>query len=95
MTHIFEVTDKSGRRIRLPKERWKHIQVEHSRISDLEELKKALINPLKITQSKYDPENVCYYYSYNKNFKRYLFVAVKYLNGDGFIITSYHMRKIQ
>lgn len=95
MVNIFEVIDKSGRKIRLPQERWKHIQAEHLRIKDPEELKQTLINPLKITSSKYDPENVCYYYRYNKNIKRYLFIAVKYLNGDGFVITSYYMRKIQ
>jgi hypothetical protein len=95
MAHIFEVTDKSGRKIRLPKDRWKHIQVEHSRINDPEELKQTLINPLKITSSKYDPKNVRYYYRYNKNLKRYLFVAVKYLNGDGFIVTSFYRRNIE
>ena len=95
MIHIFEVTDKSGRKIRLPKERWKHIQEEHSRINDPEELKHTLINPLKITPSKYDPETVRYYYRYNKNLKRYLFVAVKYLNGDGFVVTSFYRRNIE
>ncbi len=93
--HIFEVIDKSGRKIRLPKERWKHIKEEHQDINDSEELKQTLIGPLKITPSKYDPENVCYYYRYNEKFKRYLFIAVKYLNGDGFVITSYYMKKIQ
>ena len=95
MINIFEIIDKSKRKIRLPAERWKHIQAEHSQISDIEELKQALANPLKITPSKYDPEQVCYYYRYNKNNKKYLFVAVKYLNGDGFVVTAYYMRKIQ
>ena len=95
MVDIFEVIDKSKRKIRLSTERWKHIQAEHSQINDIEELKQALISPLRITPSKYDPEQVCYYYRYNKNRKRYLFVAVKYLNGDGFIVTAYYLRKIQ
>jgi hypothetical protein len=95
MDLIFEITDKSGRKIRLPKDRWKHIQNEHLRINDPEVLKQTLISPLKITSSKYDSETVRYYYRYNKNLKRYLFVSVKYLNGDGFIITSYYMRKVQ
>jgi hypothetical protein len=95
MVNVFKVKDKSGRRIRLPKERWNHIKTEHSRVNNLEELKKTLIDPIKITLSIYNPENVCYYYSYNKILKRYLFVSVKYLNGDGFVITSYYTRKIQ
>lgn len=95
MSNIFNITDKSGRKIRLTKERWQHITQEHPGITNPEELKETLTNPLKITPSKYNTDNVCYYYRYNKNLKRYLMVAVKYLNGDGFIITSYHMRKIQ
>ena len=70
MVDIFEVIDKSKRKIRLSTERWKHIQAEHSQINDIEELKQALVNPLKITLSKYDPERVCYYYRYNKTNKR-------------------------
>ena len=95
MDIVFKIRDKSGRDIYLSKERWKHIQQEHPRINNLEEIKETITTPLKITPSKYDLENVRYYYSYNKNIKRYLFVAVKYLNGDGFIITSYYMGKIQ
>ena len=95
MTNIFEIVDKSKRKIRLTKERWKHITEEHPRINNLEEIKETIVNPLKITSSKYEPNNVCYYYHYNKKIKRYLMVVVKYLNGDGFIITSYYMRNIQ
>jgi len=91
---IFEITDKSRRKIRLPQERWNHIQREHIRVTDLDELKKTLTTPLKITSSKYD-ENVCYYYRFNKVIKRYLMVAVKYLNGHGFVITSYYLRNIK
>ena len=92
---IFEVVDKSGRRIRLTKEQLRHISEEHPGVTDLEEIKDALLNPIKITASKYDTEQVRYYYHYNKEKQRYLFVAVKYLNGDGFIITSYYMKRIQ
>ena len=95
MTKIFEVRDKSGREIKLSKERWKHIQKEHSRIKNSEEIRQTLVSPLKITPSKYDPDKVRYYYRYNKDLKRYLFVAVKYLNGEGFVITSFYRRNIE
>lgn len=95
MSNLFNITDKSGRKIRLTKERWQHITLEHPQINNPEELKETLVNPLKITSSKYDPDKVCYYYCYNKNIKRYLMVVVKYLNGEGFIITCYHTKKIQ
>ena len=91
---VFEVVDKSGRKIRLTREQWKHILGEHPGVTDLEEIKNTLVNPLKITLSKYDPEQVRYYYRYNTEKRQYLFVAVKYLNGDGFVITSYYLRKM-
>mgnify|MGYP001578545673 FL=1 len=88
------VSDYSGRKIRFPAERWKHIIAEHPDVSEPEEIKETLLNPLKITPSKYSPENVCYYYRYLKPRKRYLLVAVKYLNGEGFVITAYYRRTI-
>ena len=94
MDIIFEIIDKSRRKIRLTKEQWKHISEEHPWVTDLEEMKITLRNPLKINPSKYDPEHVCYYYHYNTEKRKYLFVAVRYLNGDGFVITGYYMRKI-
>lgn len=94
MEHIFEVTDISNRLIRLTKERWQHISKEHPQITNIEELKRTLTLPLKITSNTYDPNAVKYYYRYLKSNKRYLFVAVKYLNGTGFVITSFFRRNI-
>ncbi len=93
--HIFKIKDKSNRIIRLTKERWKHIAKEHPEIQDFEEIRTALISPLRIKPSKYDPDHVHYYYKFNKEKKRYFMVAVKYLNGEGFIITAYYMRRIK
>lgn len=95
MIYLFEVIDKTGRKIRLPTERWKHIVQEHPYIQNIEEIRETVINPLKITLSKYDPDHVRYYYRFVKNSKRYLLVAVRYLNGDGFIITAFFRRNIQ
>lgn len=95
MNILFEITDKTGRRIRMTKERWNHIQREHPQISNIEEIKNALEMPLRISPSKYNPEEVKWYYSFNKLHKLYLFVAVKYLNGEGFIITSYYVSRIK
>ena len=96
--YIFEVKDKTGRKIHLSKERWKHITTEHPEIVPyIEELKETLRNPNKIT--KYDfNENVNYYYKYLKNRKslaKYLLLIVKYLNRHGFIITAYFVRHIK
>lgn len=95
MTRIFAIRDKTKREIYLTKERWQHITQEHPNIDDLEAIKGALAYPDTIRASKYDPNHVRWYYRYNKRLRRYLFVAVKYLNGEGFVITAYYMRSIQ
>ena len=59
----------------------------------IEQIKETLTNPDKITKFDYDPD-VRFYYRYYKERKEYLFVSVKYLNGEGFIITSFHTDKI-
>ena len=97
MTWIFEVEDKSGRKIHLSDERWKHLNQEHPEVTPyLEELKETLKNPLKITTYELD-ENVKYHYKYFKEREsaKYLLVIVKYLNEHGFIITAYFVRNIK
>jgi len=95
MTSIFEIRDKTKRKIRLSEERWKHITAEHPNVTHIEDIQQTIINPIKITPSKYNPENVCYYYRYDKMLRKYLMVAVRYLNGEGYIITAYHMQNIK
>ena len=94
MEHVFDVVDKSGRKIYLSKERWKHVTVEHPEINNYEILVKVLTNPDKIIKSDRDP-NVSWYYLYNKERRNYLKVSVKYLNGKGYIITAHYTSKIQ
>ena len=94
MNYVFEVKDKIGRKIHLSKERWKHIRIEHPEIIEPEEIKRVLIDSNKLLKSNRDP-NVRWYYFYNKKRKRYLKVSVKYLNGEGFVITAHYTTKIQ
>ena len=97
MTWIFEVEDKSGRKIHLSDERWKHLNQEHPEVEPyLEDIKETLKNPVKITEYELD-ENVRYYYKYFKEREsaKYLLVIVKYLNDHGFIITAYFVRNIK
>jgi len=97
MTWIFEVKDKSGRKVHLSDERWKHLNQEHPEVAPyLEEIKETLKNPVKITEYELD-ENVRYYYKYFKEREsaKYLLVIVKYLNDHGFIITTYFVRNIK
>jgi len=98
MIYVFEVIDKTGRNIYLTNERLKHItspQSLHPYMTNyIEEIKKALINPDIIVPNVYDSTKMNYYY-HLKERKQYLLVGVKYLNGKGFIITSFLARKIK
>ena len=96
MNFIFEVTDKTGRKIHLSKERWgEHIKLEHPHILDTIEIEETLKNPDKLINIE---ENISHYYKYFKyrNSKsKYLKVIVKYLNKHGFVITAYFERSIK
>ena len=90
--YVFEVIDKSGRKIHLSKERWSHITNPNSlhpyMTNYLEEIKQALIKPDAIVQQKFN--NTKYnYYRYLKERREYLLVGVKYLNGDGYVTTAF------
>lgn len=93
---ILEVKDKFGRGVYLTNERWNHI-LKHPEMHDklaLEWIKETLQVPFKIVDID---ENVKYNYGYYKNRKseaKYLRVIVKYLNGEGFIITAYFVERI-
>ena len=85
MVKLFEVRDKNNKIIYLSDERWKHIVIRHSEVNDIEEIRETIVKPLVINQDKFD-EHLNYYYRFNKLKNRYLMVAVKYLNGEGYIL---------
>ncbi len=60
----------------------------------LEQIKEALQNPDVIKKFDYD-QDVRFYYRYYKKRKQYLLVSVKYLNGKGFVITSFFTDRIK
>ena len=94
MSWLFEIKDKSGRNIHLSKERWNHIVTEHPKLANsTEEIKDIVLNPLVVRKSKYD-EKVIFHYKFYKELSKYLLVSVKYLNGEGFIITAFYTRKL-
>jgi len=87
---IFEIVDKSRRKIHLSKERWSHIRKKHPEIEELELIEQTIRSPDKITEN-YNDETVCRYYKYYKSRKppkNYLLVIIKYLNGDGYVVTA-------
>ena len=95
MPRIFETMDISGRLIYLSHKQWSHTQ-KHPGITimTLERMKETLLRPNKIIPSE-DDLCVSYYFRYYKDHKEYLFISVKYLNGEGFIITSFYTDLMQ
>ncbi len=82
MNYVFEIIDKTGRKIHLSKERWgEHIRQIHPEIIRPEEIENVLRNPEVINPSDRD-QNVRWYYKYDKQRKRYFKVSIKYLNGE-------------
>ncbi|MDP1695146.1 MAG: hypothetical protein Q8L34_06415 [Candidatus Woesearchaeota archaeon] len=89
MVFIFELIDCTGRKIHLTDERYKHIIRHLDMQNKLEDIQQTLVRPLKITH--FD-QYLVYYYRYYKDHPskaKYLRVIVKYLNGKGFVVTSY------
>ena len=93
---IFEVTDKTGRKIHLTGKQWKHIQKHPHMHESLDRIEETLKYPLTMGRDEFNGR-VNYFYREYKDMgpmEKYLFVSVKYLNGDGFIITSFYTNKI-
>lgn len=93
---IFEVIDKTRRKIRLTRKQWDHIKEDHPEVENEELIKETLKKPDKI-HKPYDGKKHYYYkyYKDRKSYNDYLIVIVNYLNGDGFVITSYYVRYIK
>ena len=93
MLNIFEVIDKTGRKIYLEQGEWDHILKHKYMAQYLEDIKETVINPDFIVHHKFDHSRRNYYHYYKER-KRYLSVSVKYLNGDGYVVTTFITRKI-
>ena len=89
--NVFEIFDKSGRKIRLTKKQWSHIRRDHPDVQE-HEIESTLVEPLQVMSKG---RNKFYYYAYFENRKfaaKYLRVIVKYLNGEGFVVTAYFVK---
>ena len=91
---LFIVESKIKKKISISKEHWKHIsEIKHPEVSGLEnEIKQTIISPIEIKRSNSDKNVYLYYSKYKSNF---LCVVIRYLNGNGFIITIYITSKIK
>ena len=95
MPNIFEIVDKTGRKIKLTKRQWEHITTKHPDLAGKEEeIKRTLERPDLILPHKFD-ENAGNYYKYNKKENAYLLISVRYLNNEGVVITSFYTKHIK
>lgn len=98
MSVIFEIIDKSGRKLRMTGWNWEHIVRRHPEISaEKERMIETLKNPDKITNSLKDEKARFYYkyYKHRKSVNKFLMILVKYLNGEGFIISAHFVRTVK
>ncbi len=93
---IFEVTDKTKRKIRLTKKQWRHIKAYHPNVETPDEIHETLKKSDKITfDEREDVNNFYKYFKHKKQKSKYLKVIVKYLNGDGFVMSVHYARNIK
>ena len=95
MNIIFEAIDKTGRKIRLTNKQFEHFICHKGMENYIEEIKETLKKPLKIvSHEEGDLHDYFNYYKNRKQESKYLQVVVKYLNGDGFVLSAYFVRHI-
>ena len=95
--NVLEIKDRHGKSIKLTAEQWKHILLHKVMSGQLENIRSALEFPETIRQSNTD-DGVKFYYKTIKDSPvrtKYLFVSVKYLNGEGFVITAFYTNKMK
>ena len=83
---------KDGKLIRLTEKQWVHVKQRHPEIvNKLGDIQNAILNPTARIQHS---DETTKFYKFIKNENRYIMVAVRILNGDGFVITAYKTRRI-
>lgn len=95
--NIFEIKDRKGKIVRLTEEQWNHILLHKVMSNQIGNIRSTIEFPETIRQSNTD-KDVKFYYKTIKDSPvnaKYLFVAVKYLNGDRYVITAFYANKIK
>jgi len=96
MPYLFEVIDKTGRKVRLTKDRWTHIRENHQNVEDTEEIIQTLQKADRVIIE--ERENVEYFFKYFKHKKyksKFLKVIVRYLNNEGDVLSAHFVRNIR
>ncbi len=90
---LFEVIDIFGRKIHTTAEYWKNIKIlKHRELKyGIDEVKKTLATPDEVRRSITDTTILLFAKKVQKH--DILIVAVKVLNGTGFLVTCYQTKK--
>ena len=95
---IFELSCKMGKKIRLTEPQWHHITTIHKEFGEntINYMVRTLQSPDFILFDVLE-ENHQYYkqFKHTPVSEKYLLLIVKVLNDEGFVITSFFMRKIR
>ncbi len=96
MSRVLEVKDRNGKIVHLTDERYKHILKHPEMQNSFGIIENTIKNPDKMLQYSRDSA-IRFYYTHHKNRKsnaKYLRVVVKYLNGEGFVVTAFFVVSI-
>lgn len=88
---VFKVLSKVGKTVRLDEDRWDHV-LEHPEMENqIDRVSKTVVNPDEVRKSVHNPSVCLFYKFYNDTpvTEKFLLVAVKILNGEGFIVTAF------
>ena len=94
---VLEVHSKLGKVIRLDEDRWKHV-VEHPEMEkQIPKIEETLVGPDEVRESV-RMSSIWLFYKFYPNSpvsEKYLLVAVKVLDGEGFIVTAFFTDKVK
>jgi hypothetical protein len=94
---VFEIVSKDKKKIRLTELQWAHISLRHPELKN--QIDKIILTLREPEFIYYSPQEKNYHYY--KFFKetpvtdKYLLLIIKYINGDGFVITAFFVSKIK
>ena len=95
---VLEVFAKFDRKIRLTESKYDHVCKRHPEVVDeIEKMKETLVSPQIVRRSLYD-KKVWLFYRFFENTpvtEKYLMVAARILNDEGFVVTSYFTDKVK
>jgi len=95
---IFEVVAKFAKRVILTQRKYVHICEKHPEVFDeIEKMTETLASPQIVRRSTYDKKVWLFYRFFEETpvTEKYLMVAVRIINDEGIVVTSYFTDKVK